>query len=1023
MSLSKSEKNQIVQVLINSEVGQSLIHLLQQHELSPSLLTEEVKYNFKEHPAVIELENNDQKAILGKLVGQIRQSLSKAKTIASPARMVLSMDKESLGLWRQERIQRICTPISFLYKQVHHTLNLEIGHPRRRDLIWDIVNTAVNAVRYIAILGIADYIDQGIDDPHFNRILIESLRKPADGTWNMLLFAPSVGKKHSLISILSKREVNIKVFKVLSTKLSKNDFPQKACFGELAGLPNKTPNSINGLSDCFVQFRNQLVHGIYCRNRPTDDIVRTMAVLLDILIALLSPILELPVIIPIEEGVLEAIGDTIATSNKYTLDSVATKQFLNQVLYKEEKRLLSLFPWLTVSDLTLAMHRQEELESCELDSSLPELCFFNKFESNLLYYLGFAARTQLSHTNLIERAQAEEAYTVFAQYLERLRLQSAPRSAQKMDPIQRFDELASFHGENFIGREDIINEIEQFIKTRPFPIGVVRAAPGMGKSALFTHFYREYGKKTDAYGWIFHFSSRANQRDNPILGLRSLVAQAYLQTQRNTSEKLKPLALPWNYDELRQLFLEQLTKLGQCFANKGKCAVVMLDALDEQTPKPGTPPESIFNAFPDEIPLGIVVLVSVRIDKQGQDVGIESSRLRAPLACPINNANPLNGLQPSAIKTLIYKLLAKDNPKLKGVSQAVLDRIAEAAQRQENKTLDPFYIRFLADGVRVGTIDLSSIRNIPNSLGSFFDELWWGLSTDNNYLLHKILGMLSEMEAFGSDELFAETLYKSPEEIARLRFSINKLLIQSINSNGEILYGLFHDRFKWYVQRKLTQRDKAYEIHIPLLQTCQKRVSAADNYSHKYLSFHLKILSNHDGLTRDKQKEYQDQLWQTVHNDDFIEEKFSILGDENSIAEDFLRAFEVFRPKEADLEHEQFKKAGLITSLTTRSIQSIVKVSNLSRLKLHEYAKSGDVVRVIDLSHRSGGLALKWMTLLRAAKTMQENNLDPSPLFDEILVSHSKSLLPTDQAIFNQLLDNVKAPKALRNWIMKQLSP
>ena len=64
-------------------------------------------------------------------------------------------------------------------------------------------------------------------------------------------------------------------------------------------------------------------------------------------------------------------------------------------------------------------------------------------------------------------------------------------------------------------------------------LGVMRAAPGMGKSAIFSYFYRQYGAKDAASGWIFHFSARADQRDNAILGLRSLIAQAEQQIKRN----------------------------------------------------------------------------------------------------------------------------------------------------------------------------------------------------------------------------------------------------------------------------------------------------------------------------------------------------------------------------------------------------------------------------------------------------------------------------------------------------------
>ena len=77
-----------------------------------------------------------------------------------------------------------------------------------------------------------------------------------------------------------------------------------------------------------------------------------------------------------------------------------------------------------------------------------------------------------------------------------------------MDPIQRFDALADFHGEHFVGRVDVIQSIEAFIAQRTAPMGVITAAPGMGKSAVLTHFYRLHGGPASDSGWVFHFSAR-----------------------------------------------------------------------------------------------------------------------------------------------------------------------------------------------------------------------------------------------------------------------------------------------------------------------------------------------------------------------------------------------------------------------------------------------------------------------------------------------------------------------------------
>jgi len=319
-----------------------------------------------------------------------------------------------------------------------------------------------------------------------------------------------------------------------------------------------------------------------------------------------------------------------------------------------------------------------------------------------------------------------------------------------------------------------------------------------------------------------------------------------------------------------------------------------------------------------------------------------------------------------------------------------------ASQRPEDGTLDPFYLRFLADGVREGTVDLTEAGNVPAGLENFFDDLWWGLDTSNGFMLHRILGMLSQMEGFGSDALFAEALKKPEEDVAKLRFGINKLLVQSGAGTGESRYGLFHDRFR-----------------------CG--LSAAGHYAVRYLTFHLAALSRHGGLREDEQQNFQDELWRTIHDDEFIERKFDALREERSVVIDFSRAIDVFRPRTEDDASVQVKKAGKLVWITDRATQTIANVANMARARLYDYAKEGDVVRVIQLSERSGSDALQWMTLLRAAEEMRAVPLDPGPLFDAILATTSPELLWTDGLMLERLMNAADAPDDVRSWVRESV--
>ncbi|MEC7985750.1 MAG: NACHT domain-containing protein [Myxococcota bacterium] len=1017
--LSKEQRSQRLRSLVETTEAQKIMQDLKSGVLSVKQLHQTIGFQFNEHPLIQSLGSNDQRALLGMLTGMLRSALPKAPKKLGPGEEILKKNPQERDAWRREQVQRFVSPISYLYSQVRHGLSLERGNPRRRDLAWDIVNTAITAMRYVTVVALSDYVEQGLSDPQLNRVLVDALRKPSDGIWTMLMFSPDAGKKHSLVHVLSQRKIHLKPVQELETKIGGSNINIKGVFGTITGLPTKAPKTLGGLVDSFVQFRNQLVHGAYSRRRPSDEIVEALGLLLDITLSYLRPVLRLPVLVATKDSVLSANGPTLAA-----IEDASHAQFLkdnrNQPILMGKNRPISLAPWLTVADLNSAIHQSSE-SSPETVLQIAEICFCNRFESEILHYLGFAARTQLAHIELIETEEAEKAYQLFSTTLEQLRQRSAPASARKANPIQRFDAMARFHGENFVGRGDVMAEIESFILRNDACLGVMRAAPGMGKSAIFSYFYRKYGAKESADGWIFHFSARADQRDNAILGLRSLIAQAEQQIRRNHSKPPKFLPLPWSYEDLCGRFEKVLLDLGACMKKVGKKAVVVIDALDEQAPRPGAPPESIFKGLPQKIPDNVVVLVSVRIDANGDAIAIDEGSLSAPRGFPIAKTNPLLGLTEEDVQRLIQEKLAAEKPELTTASPELLARIARAALRPEDGTLDPFYLRFLADGVREGSVDLSDPRNVPEGLETFFDQIWWELDTSHDYLLHRILGMLSEMEGFGSDVLFADALKKPAEEVAKLRFGINKLLILSGSDTGESRYGLFHDRFRWYVQGKFTAENKAHLLHRPLLVSCRNGISAADNYAAHYFSYHLQHLSHHAGLCHAEQRAYQDELWALLHDDQFFQTKFDLLDDENSIRIDFNRGFSVFRPAPEDDDVETARKASLVTQLAYRCVFSVAHVSNLALSRLHHYAKQGEVVRVIQLAQRAKEDALCWMALLRAAQTMQEEELDPTPLYDAIQSTLNPTLRWTDGVMLTRLLQELQSPAEIRDWITARI--
>ena len=127
-----------------------------------------------------------------------------------------------------------------------------------------------------------------------------------------------------------------------------------------------------------------------------------------------------------------------------------------------------------------------------------------------------------------------------------------------------------------------------------------------------------------------------------------------------------------------------------------------------------------------------------------------------------------------------------------------------SSQDLNNQYADPFYLRFVLDGVQQKRVFLSRAETIPSSLDDAFEDKWLSLPKAFNFLGHRLLLTLAIMRDHGDDELFMELFNRnkrnpsdedlSINDIAQTRLSIGKLLIYD-----EDRYTLFHDRFRYFL--------------------------------------------------------------------------------------------------------------------------------------------------------------------------------------------------------------------------------
>ena len=195
----------------------------------------------------------------------------------------------------------------------------------------------------------------------------------------------------------------------------------------------------------------------------------------------------------------------------------------------------------------------------------------------------------------------------------------------------------------------------------------------------------------------------------------------------------------------------------------------------------------------------MVFLVSYRVDQEKKNTRVDAhlAHITEDSRTVLEHANPLRGLSRANVDAFLDKA-AGDTP----ANAATRDAVWAASIVDTQDMADPFYLRFVAEGIDSGQVRLDRAETVPASLDDAFEDMWMGLPTDRDFLAHRVLLNLAIMREMGDDALFAALFNRErsadqklmPDDIAVLRVKAGKLLVY----DGD-RYGLFHDRFRRFL--------------------------------------------------------------------------------------------------------------------------------------------------------------------------------------------------------------------------------
>jgi hypothetical protein len=654
--------------------------------------------------------------------------------------------------------ERLPYPLGFKVRELLHARRRRDEGESEPQYPFELCAVMGVLVRLAALITIRAFVDAKKSNPQLNHLIVSKLRAPSDGGW-------------------------LEIAQRLSSELEGSGQP----IAELVdrALKDKGKKGSKALS-ALVKFRNDLLHGETISEKQLNEAGQQLELAIRAFATLGDYRLE-----------VRHAGQT------WSLNGAVPRPIEDDDTLPEDEPCLAhredLHPSMSLSPLL--RFRAGEGEA-DMDVDFDELFFLNAGSLERLSYIGYRAAGQLDGKTL-------GSYEAFKAFIAEIPTPPIPK-----DPCIDFSGLAEFHARLFVGRGEVLEELSTIVAERSSQYAVMKALAGMGKSAIFATLLQAVRNRTleeaqqtpnVADGlvraqdlWAFHFCMPTDGRNSPTVALRSLIAQIcdHFEIKRKSW-------LSHDLDELKDEKFPALLAQVSGKLEEDQRLVVVIDALDEGI---GAEKETVPSCIPAGDYPGVVFLLSYRVDTDGNKSRVEKqlSHLAADRLPVLGAADPLKGLTQDDVHRFLDKVDAiqsedeKVTPRTREVVWAASTRDADA----DAPAADPFYLRFVADGVQAGTIRLARAETVPESLDEAFEEMWMGLPGDQDFLCHRVLLTLGIMREYGDDELFSALFNRerpaddrlAPNDVAAVRVKAGKLLVY----DGD-RYGLFHDRFRVFL--------------------------------------------------------------------------------------------------------------------------------------------------------------------------------------------------------------------------------
>ena len=749
--------------------------------------------------------------------------------------------EESLGM--SERRKNLVTNLPFPMGALYKNLLIKTGLEEQVSF-FEITKLSAALLKYLSAVAISDYLgyfeEKKWSSPEINRAILDYFA------------APNEKNAH-------------KTTKLILTGFKENEFmpvvPGFLRLLEKCPANTELPDFIKvrgSLLDTFLFFfhlENEMTSGRFFLVEPSKEIVSGYFLLMEHILFQLYSIFNYPVFIPVRGMPFNcwAIEGPSIRHQKIAFsgeDEFTDKYHFKAILHLSDQKFMELHPFLYLQDA-----------SGGKGVSIGNLLFLHRASEAGYSYIDYHAGREIPISQLDKKLRPR-----IESFLKKLQAEAPMEKREKRQPLVSFKEFIEFHSRFFVGRENLIEEIDEHIKNNNQVYALLTGNEGHGKTALLCHYINTH-KETPV---IYHFVRKIADLDKPIVILRSLIAQ--LMHIKGTLD-IAWEDIPYRIADLVEMFRDKLEDTAKfCRKNKEKL-VFIIDSVDEIPYLRET-----LEIIPENLPDNVVGILSLEAPDGTQDIGIDL-HIKPEYIRSFKNC-PMESLSREEITILLNKtglgLTQSQKPDL------LVEKIFWATQCGQ-----PLIVRLVINSILSAQLNFNTILSLPDKPESMNIGEWYAFLEDDDFyrtdfletlygptqpddtgdqvLLYDILGALLLFQHTVSDDDLARAFRCDIFRIMENRRRLNKFLILE-----EGRYSFSNHRIMDYIRPLYSIRD-LIRIHAKIIDYYEVRKPAIEGgtlESHVISLNALRYLPLHYYLTGRLSNDYQ-LLFDLLSDDHF----------------------------------------------------------------------------------------------------------------------------------------------------------